>query len=252
MVVCPNCNHENPEGATLCETCYAPLPLNAKCPNCGYSILSNSTFCGQCGFNLPEQNNPLENAQETIVRSSNDEVLEKEEEFSFVKSELKFMTNETSASEQNVNEELETNLAVNLAKVKPDVPHDPLHIPEISQPQTSATKLQIQKASLLHVQTNKQIELPQQLPVIHLGKENDKIPPDIDVSGFPNSQFVSRIHADIRVEGDTFYIEDTGSANGTYINHIHLPKGNRHRLRAGDRIALGKEDKISFIFQLSS
>jgi pSer/pThr/pTyr-binding forkhead associated (FHA) protein len=149
-------------------------------------------------------------------------------------------------------EELETNVVVNLEKVNPDVDHDPLKIPEISQPSSNVTQVQIQKASLLHVQTNQEIELPQQLTVIHLGKQNEKIPPDLDFSGFPDSQFVSRIHADIRVEGDAFYLEDTGSANGTYVNYMPLPKGNRHRLRVGDRIALGKEDKISFIFQLSS
>jgi pSer/pThr/pTyr-binding forkhead associated (FHA) protein len=79
----------------------------------------------------------------------------------------------------------------------------------------------------------------------------EQIPPDIDVSGFPNSDIVSRIHADIRLEGDTYYIEDVGSANGTYINHGTLIKGNRHRLRAGDRISLGKGDLMTFIFQLT-
>jgi pSer/pThr/pTyr-binding forkhead associated (FHA) protein len=84
-----------------------------------------------------------------------------------------------------------------------------------------------------------------------MGKPNSQIPPDIDVSGFPNSEIVSRIHADIRVEGDTYFIEDVGSSNGTYINHTPLLTGNRHRLRSGDRIALGKGDLVTFIFQLA-
>ena len=84
-----------------------------------------------------------------------------------------------------------------------------------------------------------------------MGKQNDRIPPDVDVSGFPNSEIVSRVHADIRVEGDTYYIEDVGSANGTYVNNLPLPHGNRHRLRAGDRIALGKGDLVTFLFQIS-
>lgn len=114
-----------------------------------------------------------------------------------------------------------------------------------------ATQLQIQKASLLHLQSNTTIEIPSSLDVVHFGKPNEQIPPDIDVSGFPDSEVVSRIHADIRIEGDTYYVEDTGSANGTYINHAPLQKGNRHRLRTGDRIALGKGDLVTFIFQLS-
>lgn len=116
---------------------------------------------------------------------------------------------------------------------------------------TSSTQIQVQTAGLLHVQTDTLIELPGHLSVVHMGKPNDRIPPDIDVSGFPNSEIVSRIHADIRVEGDTYYLEDVGSSNGTYVNNLPLPMGNRHRLRPGDRISLGKGDKVSFIFQLS-
>lgn len=129
-------------------------------------------------------------------------------------------------------------------------------VPQKSQAFSSAgipgaTQLQIQKASLLHLQSNTTIEIPSCLDVVHFGKPNEQIPPDIDVAGFPDSEVVSRVHADIRIEGDTYYVEDTGSANGTYINHAPLQKGNRHRLRTGDRIALGKGDLVTFIFQLS-
>jgi hypothetical protein len=130
--------------------------------------------------------------------------------------------------------------------------HQPTSPPTPSpQLSSGATRLQQQTARLLHVQTNASLELPQNLTVIHIGKPNDRIPPDIDVSGFPDSEIVSRIHADIRLEGDAFYIEDIGSSNGTYINNVPLPMGNRHRLRPGDRISLGKGDKVSFLFQLS-
>jgi pSer/pThr/pTyr-binding forkhead associated (FHA) protein len=115
----------------------------------------------------------------------------------------------------------------------------------------SRTQLQQITAGLVHLQSDTHIELPHNLSVIHIGKPNDRIPPDIDVSGFPNSEVVSRIHADIRVEGDGCYIEDVGSSNGTYINNLPLLPGNRHRLRPGDRISLGKGDMVTFLFQLS-
>lgn len=113
-----------------------------------------------------------------------------------------------------------------------------------------ATQLQIPNCSLLHVQSNTPLEIPFNLDVVHIGKPNGQIPPDIDVAGFPDSEVVSRVHADIRIEGDAYYIEDVGSSNGTYINHAPLLPGNRHRLRAGDRIALGKGDLVTFIFQI--
>ena len=111
------------------------------------------------------------------------------------------------------------------------------------------TQLQVTTARLRHAQTNTAIEIPRQLSVVRIGKPNDQTPPDIDVSGFPDSEIVSRVHANLRIEGDTYYLEDVGSSNGTYINGLPLPVGNRHRLRSGDRIALGKGDKVSFIFE---
>lgn len=103
----------------------------------------------------------------------------------------------------------------------------------------------------IHLQTNSRIDIPTDMPVVHIGKPNSLIPPDIDVSGFPDSDIVSRVHADLRIEGDAFFFEDTGSSNGTYINNVPLPPGNRHRLRDGDRISLGKGDKVTFQFYSS-
>ena len=141
--------------------------------------------------------------------------------------------------------------------------HSEVSIPEVSAnvttPKTNfmardnmvgATQLQIQTYSLLHLQSNTSVEIPSNLDVVHIGKPNKQIPPDIDVAGFPDSEVVSRVHADLRIEGDACYIEDVGSSNGTYINHAPLLRGNRHRLRAGDRIALGKGDLVTFIFQI--
>jgi pSer/pThr/pTyr-binding forkhead associated (FHA) protein len=139
-----------------------------------------------------------------------------------------------------------------VASIAPPAIPEPISTPAATPPSVpAATRLQMEIASLQHLQTDSKIELPLHLSVIHIGKTNDRIPPDIDVSGFPDSDIVSRVHADIRVEGGIYYLEDTGSANGTYVNHTPLPPGNRHRLRAGDRIALGKGDKMTFIFQMS-
>lgn len=104
------------------------------------------------------------------------------------------------------------------------------------------------RAELLHVQTQTLLKLPIR-SVIHLGKPNDRLPPDVDVSGFPNTEIVSRVHAVLRVEGEAYYVEDMGSANGTYINGSPLNVGAKHRLAPGDRISLGKGDKVTFIFK---
>ncbi|GCA90965.1 FHA domain-containing protein [Microcystis aeruginosa] len=210
MIVCPNCEHINPDEATQCEACYTPLPRMSSCPSCGATIQTDATFCGQCGYNLQPNSAPMVAAE---------------------------------AESEPEPEPVPPVPTATGASIAPP--------PVAPPPVPAATRLQMEMASLQHLQTDSKIELPLHLSVIHIGKPNARIPPDIDVSGFPDSDIVSRVHADIRVEGGIYYLEDSGSANGTYVNHTPLPPGNRHRLRAGDRISLGKGDKMTFIFQMS-
>jgi pSer/pThr/pTyr-binding forkhead associated (FHA) protein len=107
-----------------------------------------------------------------------------------------------------------------------------------------------QLAKLFHLQTNTDIDLPSHLSIIHIGKPNDRIPPNIDVSCFPNSKLVSRVHANILVEGHNYFIEDLGSANGTYLNRTMLAPLIPYDLKSGDRLDFGKENKVTFFFQL--
>ncbi len=250
MIVCPNCNHQNPEGATQCEACYTPLPTTTTCPNCGAAVQTDAVFCGQCGYNLQPTTVPLEE-QETVLPTVVSPPPAPVTPEPLVTPQTNIPTTRSISLEKS-------NLDSDPPAVLPDMTRElqtPVSVeasaPEVHPVSNSNTQLQTQAARLLHVQTNVSLELPLNLPVIHLGKPNDLIPPDIDVSGFPNSEVVSRTHADIRTEGDSYYIEDVGSSNGTYINNIPLTKGNRHRLRPGDRISLGKGDLVSFIFQLS-
>ena len=253
MIVCPNCNHQNPDAAIQCEACYTPLPAMTTCPTCGASVQTDASFCGQCGSNL--QGDPTQNKQAPSPTLSPDLDIPDLPPIEPLVQFDPIPGSPPPASSPSGSE---------AAPAQPSPIPNPSPIPspavsgQVPAPSaanspaaSSRTQLQTQVARLLHVQSNTLLELPANLSVIHLGKPNDRIPPDIDVSGFPNSEIVSRIHADIRVEGDIYYIEDVGSSNGTYINNTPLPPGNRHRLRSGDRIALGKGDKVTFLFQMT-
>lgn len=50
---------------------------------------------------------------------------------------------------------------------------------------------------------------------------------------------VSRRHAIIRTDGETWTIEDLASTNGTYVNEDDLPPGKRWTFKAGDTIRIG-------------
>jgi pSer/pThr/pTyr-binding forkhead associated (FHA) protein len=52
---------------------------------------------------------------------------------------------------------------------------------------------------------------------------------------------VSRKHAEIRHEDDTWWIVDLGSTNGTLVNGR---RAKRERLTAGDRITLGSTEIV--------
>ncbi|MBE9193195.1 FHA domain-containing protein [Gloeocapsopsis crepidinum LEGE 06123] len=263
MIVCPNCNHSNPDGAQTCEACYTPLPATASCPNCGATVQTDASFCGQCGFNLKASRATEEIFAGDISTDVGNEIPELETPEPLVEPQRLVISAQPSAetsSQSYLVEPVETptsqseSTSPDAATPLPTTSVSNVELsttPDSSSTGSSKTQLQQQTIKLLHVQTDTNIELPQNLAVIHIGKPNDKIPPDIDVSGFPNSEIVSRIHADIRIEGDAYFVEDVGSSNGTYINSRPLQPGDRHRLRAGDRIALGKGDLVTFLFQMS-
>lgn len=261
MIVCPNCNHQNPDGAVQCEACYTPLPATTSCSNCGAPVQTDASFCGQCGFDLRANANvkgvepTAAPAPQTIAPTLQIPVPDLVSLDPLVKPDPLPMS-PPAPDPQNPDISLPSEpapetpapMTVESEPIAATVTSAPPVVPSAGN---SKTQLQQQTAKLLHIQTKTLIELAQNLSIIHIGKPNDQIPPDIDVSGFPHSEIVSRVHADIRVEGDAYYIEDVGSANGTYINHTPLPSGNRHRLRPGDRISLGKGDLVTFLFQLS-
>lgn len=103
---------------------------------------------------------------------------------------------------------------------------------------------------LVHVQTNTAFAISPNLSLISIGKPNEQKPPDIDVSGLPDSDVVSRIHAQVWISGDEYYITDLGSSNGTYVNGVKLQPKVFSTLNPGDRIALGQGDKVTFLFRI--
>ncbi|MFN6486582.1 MULTISPECIES: FHA domain-containing protein [unclassified Nostoc] len=103
---------------------------------------------------------------------------------------------------------------------------------------------------LFHCQSNKSLQFPANRSVICIGKPNEQKSPDIDISGLPDSDVASRIHAQIWINGDEYHITDLGSSNGTYINGAKLQPQVFFPLHPGDRISLGQGDKITFMFRV--
>lgn len=78
---------------------------------------------------------------------------------------------------------------------------------------------------------------------LFLGREDPthRIFPDIDLT--PDGGLekgVSRRHAKIFFQGEECYIEDVGSANGTFLNDRRLTPYLPYPLKAGDQIQIGQ------------
>lgn len=255
MIICPKCLHQNVNSVGVCEVCQTDLPSTSSCPNCGASIQVGAQFCGQCGFSLADQqHHELDNIDSSAA--ANDPVSSiLDNPFIFPDPPppdplvMPESMSQTPAPAVQPDSEWPS-----MTDELPDLetpPVNPLIYPEMTNLGNPKTQLQQQTVHLVHVQTNKVIDLPLHSELIHLGKPNDRLPPDIDMSDFPNAEVVSRVHANIRLEGRYYFIEDAGSSNGTFINKVPLLPGNRHRLRLGDRIALGKGNLVTFLFQIN-
>jgi HPt (histidine-containing phosphotransfer) domain-containing protein len=111
-----------------------------------------------------------------------------------------------------------------------------------------ATTFHTPAVRLLHRPTSMFYDLPLLIGPITIGKRSDSFTPDLDLKDFPESEFISRNHAQISFLPKKFYIEDVGSKNGTALNGVPLPAEQPQPLAFGDRICFGGSEAFVFIF----
>ena len=71
-------------------------------------------------------------------------------------------------------------------------------------------------------------------------------PVDIDLKGIPGAEYVSRHHAEIYRDGETFWVRDLESTNGTFVDG-EGPITRPRPLRNGTRIRIAS---IAFEFRV--
>jgi pSer/pThr/pTyr-binding forkhead associated (FHA) protein len=265
MIVCSQCLHRNSTDATHCEACGANLAVEQLCPNCGAAIQEAYRFCGQCGFSLKtESMTPQSTLDLLFPRESlpaDDQSIEAftlpPPEIAAPNLSLDDLSSPAIASDIAVAmtgalEESPSPLPIQTEPTSPPAPHaeTPIDLEGDENDPQFNTAIQTRSAKLLHLQTNQIVDLSEQQKTVHIGKPNERLMPDINVAQFPNGEVVSRVHATIHIEQGVYSIEDTGSANGTYLNGMALTPGTPYRLRTGDKICLGKGELVTFIFKI--
>jgi len=101
---------------------------------------------------------------------------------------------------------------------------------------------------LFHVQTNQKIQLNYQYSVLKIGKFTDFQGDQINVIDFPNADIISRLHLYIYLNNNNCIIEDNNSSNGTFLNGNQLIPFQKITLKNKDCLNLGKDGKMTFIF----
>jgi ABC transport system ATP-binding/permease protein len=73
---------------------------------------------------------------------------------------------------------------------------------------------------------------------LHIGRRysGDSRYPFLDL---PDNLLIGRKHAIIWIDGDSIFIKDTDSTNGTFVNKIVIPKEGVKRLQPGDIVEMG-------------
>jgi HPt (histidine-containing phosphotransfer) domain-containing protein len=101
---------------------------------------------------------------------------------------------------------------------------------------------------LLHRPTSVFYDLPLISSPLTIGKRGDSFIPDLDLRDLPESEFISRNHAQISFSPQKFYIEDLDSKNGTALNGVPLPANQPQSLAFGDSLCFGGAEAFTFVF----
>lgn len=105
------------------------------------------------------------------------------------------------------------------------------------------------EAQLLLTDKNVSLPLPDKEKVI-IGRSHRDLMADIDLGPYGAAQLgISRHHARLIWRQQQWFIDDLGSLNGTFVNHVQVKPGNPIPLDNGDVIRCSH---MSFVFLLSS
>jgi pSer/pThr/pTyr-binding forkhead associated (FHA) protein len=95
---------------------------------------------------------------------------------------------------------------------------------------------------IIMTESERQVQLPV-VTEVYLGRLDAAhgIFPDLDLTADGGLEGgVSRRHAKIHQKGSRFFIEDVGSANGTFLNGQRLTPYLPHPLQNSDKVQLGR------------
>jgi len=71
---------------------------------------------------------------------------------------------------------------------------------------------------------------------------------DIDLTDLDENKAVSRQHAAVEFHNDSYYLKDTNSSNGVWVNNLKLAPMQPRKLKNGDVMVFGGSHGVELIF----
>ena len=230
-IICASCGHENQEDASFCDECGEELTTNTS------SSVEDS---------VEESTIPAEEPAAEV--SSNEVVCDEAEVDMALQSEAEPVL-EPVSTEIEEPEQSTPPLPIGAA-TRLEIDEPPIQ--KIVSPPTTLELPELPTAVLIDQETGEKFILPSEEKTAYIGRLNEEFPIQVDLSAIPNADLISRVHAAIHLENEVYYLEDAGSANGTWLNGTELQSGTRFRqqLNPGDTIAFGRNQTVKFTFDL--
>ncbi len=218
--------------------------MSIICNNCGHDNQDDATFCDECGEELTVN---VISAPEAITSEEFDEDFDPEA----ASDEAEFDEDSDPEAEFDEKEIEQPASSVPIAAATTLELDEPPR-QEIVSPATTLEIPETPNAILIDLETEAEFVLPKDEKIAYIGRLNDEFPIQVDLSDIKRADLISRVHAAIHYENDVYYLEDAGSANGTWLNDKQIKPGTRFRqeLNSGDTIAFGRNQTIELIFNL--
>jgi pSer/pThr/pTyr-binding forkhead associated (FHA) protein len=238
MPKCTNCGHNYISGELHCPECFEPVPIVAAIPSESGSGSNQTPASPETIQSLGEQGDPfaglfndapqkaatVQPAMKPPVEPAGD---------------IRTLFNPAMRRPESASEPPVSAVQPNLVQTEPD--RKPI---EPSLQPLSGTQAPPRAGFLVvaHGQgAGTQFPLAPEATVIGRWDPTVKAFVEVDLAGLDTEAKISRKHARITVRNGSYYIEDLGSTNGTYINRgERLIPGDQVPLNDGDEIIMGK------------
>ena len=240
VVVCPNCDSQQPDGASYCDQCggalrdarpAAPAPPTqiqlssamevTTCSTCGANVMPGDAFCSSCGaaLNSPATLHPPSPQADTLLCSNCGEQLTPGSNFCDM-----------------------CGAPVDAAPQK-SIPSETPRSPTLLLSPRDYPLPSVVRGQLVVQETGTTLPFPLGKTEVILGRQDPvgDVLPDIDLVDHGGEQGgVSRRHARIFVQNGQLFIQDLNSTNYTYVNQKPLIPEHPHPINDGDEIQLGQ------------